>query len=261
MTLEEAKRLILPGRYRHFKGNEYEVLDIARHSETEEPMVVYRTLYGDHGLWVRPAEMWLEQVERDGRIFRRFSRIQQPGRYTAFDVETPNARNDRMSAIGITVIEDGEITEEFYSLVNPETRFDPFNVQLTGISPSDVENEPTFPELWGRIEPLFANTILIAHNATFDLGVLSKCLRAYDISWQNRVKYACTVRMSRQMHPETENHRLNTMCQCLGIELEHHHAGSDSHACGEILRRYLDEGMAIERFVRTYDMQNGKTLR
>ena len=66
MTLEEAKRQIPPGRYRHFKGNEYEVLDIAQHSETEEPMVVYRALYGRHGLWVRPAEMWLETVERDG---------------------------------------------------------------------------------------------------------------------------------------------------------------------------------------------------
>ena len=65
MTLEEARRQIPPGRYRHFKGNEYEVLDIARHSETEEPMVVYRALYGGHGLWVRPAEMWLEKVERN----------------------------------------------------------------------------------------------------------------------------------------------------------------------------------------------------
>ena len=51
MTLQEAKQQIPPGRYRHFKGNEYEVLDIAQHSETEEPMVVYRALYGKHGLW------------------------------------------------------------------------------------------------------------------------------------------------------------------------------------------------------------------
>ena len=261
MTLEEAKLQIPPGRYRHFKGNEYEVLDIARHSETEEPMVVYRALYGQHGLWVRPADMWLETVERDGRIFRLFSRIGQEGCFVAFDVETPNARNDRMSAIGITLIEDGEIAEEFYSLVNPETRFDAFNVQLTGIRPEDVESEPTFPELWEKIEPLLSRGVLVAHNATFDLGVLAKCLRAYGISWQTRVKYACTVRMSRQMHPETENHRLNTMCDCLGIELNHHRADSDSHACGEILLRYLDEGVDPKRFIRTYDLQTGRTLR
>ena len=169
MTLEEAKRQIPPGRYRHFKGNEYEVLDIAQHSETEEPMVVYRALYGRHGLWVRPAEMWLETVERDGYTFRRFTRVRPAGRYVAFDVETPNSRNDRMSAIGVTVIEDGEIAEEFYTLVNPETRFDPFNIQLTGITPAAVETElrpgrpgQVPPRLW---HPLADKSEVCLHGA------------------------------------------------------------------------------------------------
>lgn len=61
------------GRYRHFKGNEYEVVAIASHSETLEPMVVYRALYGDGGIWVRPAAMWNETVERDGVVYRRFT--------------------------------------------------------------------------------------------------------------------------------------------------------------------------------------------
>lgn len=64
---------IRPGRYRHFKGNEYEVLGVATHSETLEPMVVYRALYGERGLWVRPAAMWNEPVERDGVCRRRFT--------------------------------------------------------------------------------------------------------------------------------------------------------------------------------------------
>ena len=75
MDLETAKREIVPGRYRHFKGNEYEVLYIARHSETLEPMVVYRALYGEGGVWVRPAQMWNETVERDGQTYIRFTRI------------------------------------------------------------------------------------------------------------------------------------------------------------------------------------------
>ena len=66
---------IRPGRYRHFKGNEYEVLGIATHSETEELMVVYRALYGEGGLWVRPASMWNETVVRDGKTVQRFSYI------------------------------------------------------------------------------------------------------------------------------------------------------------------------------------------
>ena len=64
-----------PGRYRHFKGGEYELLFLARHSETEEPMVVYRPLYGERGVWVRPASMWNETVTRDGRTVKRFTYI------------------------------------------------------------------------------------------------------------------------------------------------------------------------------------------
>jgi hypothetical protein len=75
MTYEEAIKTIQPGRYRHFKGNEYEVIGIARHSEDESPVVVYRALYGDGGLWVRPAEMWNETVTRDGVTYKRFTRI------------------------------------------------------------------------------------------------------------------------------------------------------------------------------------------
>ena len=63
------------GKYRHFKGMEYEVIGIAKHSETLAPMVVYRALYGEGGLWVRPAEMWNETVTRDGKTQPRFTYI------------------------------------------------------------------------------------------------------------------------------------------------------------------------------------------
>ncbi|MBR0464255.1 MAG: DUF1653 domain-containing protein [Clostridia bacterium] len=74
-TYDEAVKTIPLGRYRHFKGKEYEVIGIARHSETEEAMVVYRQLYGEGGLWVRPASMWNETIERDGRTVKRFEKI------------------------------------------------------------------------------------------------------------------------------------------------------------------------------------------
>lgn len=67
---------IKPGRYRHFKGKEYEVLGVAKHSETLEEMVVYRALYDNGSLWVRPASMWNETVERDGKVFQRFALIE-----------------------------------------------------------------------------------------------------------------------------------------------------------------------------------------
>lgn len=63
------------GKYRHFKGNEYEVIAIAKHSETTEDYVVYKALYGDGGMWVRPASMWNETVEREGITYKRFTYI------------------------------------------------------------------------------------------------------------------------------------------------------------------------------------------
>ena len=71
--------MILPkkGIYRHFKGMEYELMDFAKHSETLETMVVYRALYGEGGLWVRPLSMWDEEIERDGRRFKRFTLIEE----------------------------------------------------------------------------------------------------------------------------------------------------------------------------------------
>ena len=68
--------IIEKGKYRHFKGNEYEVLEIAKHSETLEEYVVYRALYGEHGVWVRPASMWNEVIERDGKRMKRFEKIE-----------------------------------------------------------------------------------------------------------------------------------------------------------------------------------------
>ena len=73
--MASAPAMIEPGRYRHYKGNEYEVIGIASHSETLEPMVVYRKLYDDGGMWVRPAAMFAEDVVINGRTQPRFTRL------------------------------------------------------------------------------------------------------------------------------------------------------------------------------------------
>ena len=175
-------------------------------------------------------------------------------RYIAFDVETPNYANDRMSAIGVAVIENGEIADEFYTLVNPEARFDRFNIELTGITPELAADAPAFPELWTELGPLMDSGLLVAHNAPFDMSVLAKCLRDYGIRWRPCVEYACTCQMGRRLLPQLPNHKLNTLCEYLEIDLDHHHAGSDSRACGDILLHYLRSGAEVERFVRSYDM-------
>lgn len=181
-------------------------------------------------------------------------------RYIAFDVETPNSYNDSMSAIGITVLEDGELVQEISTLVNPEEHFDRFNIELTGITPEMVLSAPVFPELWEEICPVMESGLLIAHNAPFDMSVLAKCLRRYDIPWKRYVNYACTCRMGRACYPELYNHKLNTLSSYCGIFLNHHEAGSDSRAAALLLKNYLDRGLSTDRFVRTYDMLTMRTL-
>ena len=181
-------------------------------------------------------------------------------RYIAFDVETPNRSNSRMSAIGITVIEENQIKENLYSLVNPEVHFDSFNIELTGITPDSVSDAPNFSELWQTIEPIMNNGILIAHNAPFDMGVLAKCLGYYGIDWKKQVQYACTCNIGRKCLPYVPNHRLNTLCDYLNIQLDHHNAGSDSLACAELLLHYIGQGVNINGFVRNYDLLNTRTL-
>ena len=182
-------------------------------------------------------------------------------RYIAFDVETPNFANDRMSAIGVSVVEGGAIVQEFYTLVDPEARFDRFNMALTGITPEDVAGAPTFPELWRELEPLMSGGLLAAHNAPFVLSVLYKCLRGYGISWRPQVPYVCTCQMGRRLLPGLPDHRLDTLCRHFRLELDHHHAGSDSRACGTLLLRYLEMGADLGPFLRTYDLRGSRTLR
>ncbi len=181
-------------------------------------------------------------------------------RFVAFDVETPNAANDRMSAIGVAVIEEGEIISTFSSYIDPEVHFDPFNVWLTGISADTVKDAPNFAALWPELGELLSSGILLAHNATFDLRVLACCLDAYGIDLPRYLTYACTVQMGRRCYPELPNHKLDTLCRYRGIALDHHKADSDSLACARLLLDYEKSGLDIAPFLRRYDWWTRKTL-
>lgn len=181
-------------------------------------------------------------------------------RFVAFDVETPNYENNRMSAIGIATVKGEEITGTFGTVINPETYFASFHVALTGITPGQAERAPAFWALWPTVEPLLSGGILLAHNAPFDLGVLARCLRAYSIDWAHYVPYICTVRMSRAALPQLPNHRLNTLCEHWDIPLEHHRAESDSLACAQLFLNCRRAGVAAGRFLRWYDLLEMRTL-
>ena len=172
-------------------------------------------------------------------------------RFIAFDVETPNLRNDRISAIGISIIDDNRITDDFYSLVNPETYFDDFNTSLTGINENTIKDSPIFSQIWQQIEPLMTDGLLVAHNAVFDMGVLKKCLQHYGIAWKESVPYLCTVQIGRRMLPGMSR-KLNVLCDYYGIPLDHHQADSDSRACAQILLRYIESGIDVKSHIKTF---------
>ena len=111
---------IKTGKYRHFKGNEYEVLYVAKHSETMEEMVVYRALYGEKGVWVRPAEMWDETITRDGKTFKRFEKI-GGGRLKQIDI----VLNDFTAKHGVFSITKKVMGSKIHFKGNSRTYYNP----------------------------------------------------------------------------------------------------------------------------------------
>lgn len=174
-------------------------------------------------------------------------------RISVIDVETPNMLNDKICSIGITQIVDGKIVDSSNYYINPECDFSLRNINLHHIVPSDVKNSPSFPETWPKIKQFFANSIIAAHNANFDLCVLRKVFSFYGIFCQN-LHYIDTLALSRDLMPELSDYKLDTICQHQGISLDHHNSGSDSMATANIIVNALNDGVQIERYINTFDL-------
>lgn len=151
-------------------------------------------------------------------------------KFTFFDLETPNRQNDKICSFGLIHMVDGEIVFEKEFLVQPETYFDAFNVELHGVSARMVEQARTFDHIWEDIKPYFIDSIIVAHNATFDLTVLSKVLYYYQIEIP-KLRYTCTWQMAKQ-RLKVPKYSLDALCRALDIPLENHHnAMEDTYAC------------------------------
>ena len=174
--------------------------------------------------------------------------------FTFVDVETPNFSNSAISSIAIIHMnKDGEITE-YHTLVNPKQHFDTFNIELTGINYDMVKDAPTFENVWEDIKGYFEDSIVVAHNARFDLGVISKCLIRENIEIP-KIRYMCTVDLSRKYIP-AKSHKLNVLSELLGIELNHHQADSDTKACMEIFL-YINDKVELSDFeIKDYVVKN-----
>ena len=151
-------------------------------------------------------------------------------RLCTIDFETANQNMGSACSIGIVVSEGSEIIFESNHLLRPHHSvfyFDPKNISIHNILPSDVEYEVEFDQVFEILRPWFETSILMAHNAIFDMTVLRKLFQLYKID-NPRIKYIDSLEIARKMLPRLQNHRLNTVCEYFGIELNHHDALSDA---------------------------------
>lgn len=157
------------------------------------------------------------------------------------DFETANSSPLSACSVGIVVFEAGEVVFEFESLIKPPKefgKFNYFNTTIHKIHQNDVINERTWKQIYPILEPYFYNSLLVAHNARFDMRVLKALNNFYDISLP-QADYFCSVDLSRQILPYLTNHKLNTVSEYLDISLNHHNAKSDAIACAMIVQKFM----------------------
>lgn len=164
--------------------------------------------------------------------------------FVVFDFETTGAKSPpcRVTEIGAYRVKDGVIVEEFQTLINPETPIPPFISQLTGISDAMVRNAPKFREIADKFLDFIGDSVMVAHNAPFDMRFLNHEIgRVYE-NHRLANPSICTVRLSRRLNPNVENHRLNTLANYYSIALiNHHRASDDARATAHIFVKLLAE--------------------
>jgi DNA polymerase III subunit alpha, Gram-positive type len=164
--------------------------------------------------------------------------------YVVFDLETTGAKCPpcRVTEIGAYRVRAGKITDEFHTLVNPETPIPFFITQLTGISNAMVRREPKFREIADSFLEFIGDSVLVAHNAHFDLRFLNNEIGKIYENYRVANPHLCTVQLSRRLLPHIENHKLNTVANYYRVALvNHHRASEDARATAHIFINLLDE--------------------
>lgn len=177
------------------------------------------------------------------------------------DVETPNKFNNRICSIGINQTDKfGTLIDSKYLLVNPEAKFDDICMRIHGISPIDVKDAITFPELWNKyLEHVFSTSIIVAHNARFDLSAIYKAVRDYKLVIP-KIEYIDTIEVAENSNINFASKKLNDICATLQINLEDHHkADSDAYACMSIYWKLVKENN-IDPIVREFEFHRTRRI-
>lgn len=182
-------------------------------------------------------------------------RIQPPSpmNFVALDFETANHRRDSVCEMGIAVVIDGMVSESKSWLVRPRNNwFHPMNTRIHGIDAQRVADEPEFDHVWAEALPYFEHANLVAHNASFDMGVLRQVLVQYDLS-PPTVTYSCSLAVARRAWRGLPSYGLKALAKHFGIPLNHHSAEPDAIASAQIMLRAMQEHQ-VTQFVELADV-------
>jgi DNA polymerase III subunit epsilon len=155
--------------------------------------------------------------------------------FTVIDFETANHKRESICAIGIAVVENGKVTKAIEKLVKPTPNYyHSIHTSIHGITAGKTNNKPDFKAIWKEIKPYLHNKKIIAHSAGFDISALKSALDVYNIK-HPKIQYYCSCEISKRTFGDLENHQLPTVCEHLGIKLNHHNAKSDAVAAAKIV--------------------------
>lgn len=156
--------------------------------------------------------------------------------FVAVDFETANSNNSSACSMGIVCVENKQITDTKYYLIQPPTmEFSENNIRIHGILPNMVKDKPKFPEIWKEIKCLFENNIIIAHNAQFDMSVLKSLQIEYNLDIPD-FKYLCSIPISTEICSGLGSNSLKKRAEHLGIDMgKHHNALDDANTCAHLV--------------------------
>ena len=158
--------------------------------------------------------------------------------FTAIDFET--ATRHHICAVGIVTVENGKITDEFYTLIKPpNNEYNRYTIQVYGIMPEDTINAPAFIEVYPEIKKRLFGKIVVAHNESFDRSVLQKTMAENGLDYAELEisdRWECTMKLCRA-NDKYPSGKLDECCAVDNIELQHHEALSDARACAELYLR------------------------
>ncbi|MBU5293259.1 PolC-type DNA polymerase III [Anaerosalibacter bizertensis] len=161
--------------------------------------------------------------------------------YVVFDIETTgfSPMNDKVTEIGAVKIKNGKVVDRFSQLINPERPIPEKIIKLTGITDEMVKDEPTIEEVLPKFHKFIKETVLVAHNASFDVGFMRENFSRIGMEIDNPV--LDTLELTRSLFPQLKNHKLNTIAKYLKVNLENHHrAVDDAEATADIFLKCLE---------------------